>query len=164
MSRGIDFQNVSNVINFDFPPDVDSYIHRVGRTARGGNHGTALSFVSMKEMECLQQVEKSLSESHPEGETLFKPYNFKMDEIEGFRYRSNDALRAVTKVAVREARLKEIKTEILNSNKLKSYFEDNPRDLQLLRHDRSLHTAKTHPHLQNVPDYLVPPTDRKSVV
>ena len=31
VARGIDFQNVSNVINFDFPPDVDSYIHRVGR-------------------------------------------------------------------------------------------------------------------------------------
>lgn len=54
---------------------------------------------------------------------------------------SQDARRAVTKVAVREARLKEIKQEMLHSTKLKSYFEDHTRDLQLLRHDKSLHTA-----------------------
>lgn len=37
VSRGIDFQYVSNVINFDFPLDVNSYVHRAGRTARGNN-------------------------------------------------------------------------------------------------------------------------------
>ncbi|XP_064631463.1 probable ATP-dependent RNA helicase DDX56 isoform X2 [Lineus longissimus] len=158
VSRGIDFQFVSNVINFDFPVDVDSYIHRVGRTARGDNKGTALSFVSIKEMPLLQQVEAALSDTATEGENVFKPYQFKMDEIDGFRYRARDAMRAVTKIAVREARLKEIKSEILNSQKLKSYFEDNPRDLQLLRHDKSLHTAKVQQHMKNVPDYLVPPT------
>lgn len=37
VSRGIDFQCVSNVINFDFPLDIASYVHRAGRTARGNN-------------------------------------------------------------------------------------------------------------------------------
>eukprot|EP00105_Crassostrea_gigas_P007407 XP_011421636.1 PREDICTED: probable ATP-dependent RNA helicase DDX56 [Crassostrea gigas] len=66
VSRGIDFQNVSNVINFDFPCDVDTYIHRVGRTARGDNQGSALSFVSVKDMDLLVEVEKTLSESGSE--------------------------------------------------------------------------------------------------
>lgn len=160
VSRGIDFQNVSNVINFDFPCDVDTYIHRVGRTARGDNQGSALSFVSVKDMDLLGEVEKALSETGTEEDSVFKPYSFKMDEIDGFRYRAKDAMRMVTKTAIREARLKEIKQEMLASNKLKTYFEDNPRDLQVLRHDKSLHTVKVQKHLKNVPDYLVPQTLR----
>lgn len=71
--RGIDFQFVSNVINFDFPPDVDSYIHRVGRTARGNNKGTALSFVSVREKYLMQAVEEHLSDWVPPGqESVFK--------------------------------------------------------------------------------------------
>jgi ATP-dependent RNA helicase DDX56/DBP9 len=42
-----------------------------------------------------------------------------MDEIEGFRYRARDVLRSITSVAIKEARLKEIKNELLNSQKLK---------------------------------------------
>lgn len=45
VSRGIDFQCVANVINFDFPLDVQSYVHRAGRTARGNNQ--VFSFISV---------------------------------------------------------------------------------------------------------------------
>ncbi|XP_067657943.1 probable ATP-dependent RNA helicase DDX56 [Haliotis asinina] len=158
VSRGIDFQNVSNVINFDFPRNVESYIHRVGRTARGSNHGTALSFVNIKEMSMLQEVEDELADHAPEGENLFKPYNFKMEEIEGFRYRARDAMRAVTRLAIRDARMKEIRQELLTTEKLKSHFEDNPQDLRVLRHDKALHTVKKQVVLKHVPDYLVPKT------
>ncbi|XP_049839187.1 probable ATP-dependent RNA helicase DDX56 isoform X2 [Schistocerca gregaria] len=156
VSRGIDFQYVSNVINFDFPLDVNSYIHRAGRTARGTNQGTALSFVSIKERPLMQEVEQFLQKSCGDNNNILKAYQFKLEQVEGFRYRAKDAWRAVTRIAVREARLKEIKQEILNSQKLKSYFVDNPRDLQTLRHDKALHTVKIQPHLADVPDYIVP--------
>lgn len=159
VSRGVDFQGVENVINFDFPPTVDAYIHRVGRTARGDNTGTALSFVAGNDHKLLKKAEEKLAAEFPgEKKEIFKQYQFKMEEIEGFRYRAQDALRVVSKPAVKEARLKEIKSEILNSEKLKSYFDDNPRDLQVLRHDKDLNPARIQPHLKNVPEYLVPAT------
>ena len=172
-SRGIDFQFVSNVINFDFPRDVDSYIHRVGRTARGTAKGTALSLVSIKEIERVAKVEETLRHSknntdvhrNPKkgesGNEIFKPYRFRMEELDGFRYRATDAWRAVTKIAIREARLKEIKSEMLNSVKLKTHLADNPRDAQILRHDKALHTVRQQGHLKNVPDYIVPKALRK---
>ncbi|OAD59804.1 putative ATP-dependent RNA helicase DDX56 [Eufriesea mexicana] len=162
VARGIDFQFVSNVINFDFPPDVNSYIHRAGRTARGKNEGAALSFISVRERPLLEEVENELKDCYNR-DTLFKTYLFKLEEVEGFRYRAKDAWKAVTRIAVREARLKEIKQEILNCEKLKSYFQDNPRDLQSLRQDKALHTVKLQPHLKDVPDYIVPPTLKRLV-
>jgi ATP-dependent RNA helicase DDX56/DBP9 len=48
-----------------------------------------------------------------------KEYNFDMKQVEAFRYRMEDALRSVTRSAIKEARIKELKTEILNSDKLK---------------------------------------------
>lgn len=71
--RGIDFQFVSNVINFDFPSDVESYIHRVGRTARGNNKGTALSFIKASEKDLVEQVEAHLQDWIPTGQdSIFK--------------------------------------------------------------------------------------------
>ncbi|NWS10497.1 DDX56 helicase, partial [Pachyramphus minor] len=152
VARGIDFQNVSAVINFDVPPTVESYIHRVGRTARGDNPGTALTLALPEEHEGLTRIEDALAGEN--GQSMLQPYKFCMEEIESLRYRCRDAMRSVTKQAVKEARLREIRDELLNSEKLKAYFEDNPRDLHVLRHDKPLHPAIVKPHLRNVPDYL----------
>lgn len=156
VARGIDFQFVSNVLNFDFPKDINSYIHRAGRTARGNNTGSVLSFVCVEEKDMMDSVEDHLKTGYGEEEQVLKNYQFKMEEVEPFRYRARDAWRAVTKLSIREARIKEIKTEMFNSEKLKSFFEENPRDLHALRHDRTLHTVKIQEHLGDVPEYIVP--------
>jgi len=160
-ARGIDFLHVSNVINFDFPKSYDSYIHRVGRTARAGHMGTSLSLVAASEQYQLDLVEERLNENGGDGQTM-KPYKFNMEELDGFRYRAQDAWGSVTRMKVREARLKEIKQEMINSQKLKAYFEDNPQDLQAIRHDKSLRTIKIQPQLKNIPDYIIPSTLRDS--
>lgn len=85
-----------------------------------------------------------------------RTYQFKLEEVEPFRYRAKDAFRAITRVAVRDARLKEIKYQIFNSEKLKSFFDEHPRDLQVLRHDKQLGLIKKQQHLADVPDYIVP--------
>lgn len=155
-SRGIDFQCVANVINFDFPLDVNSYIHRAGRTARGTNKGCVLSFVSIKDKEINDAVEERLKSGYTTDDAVIKNYNFKLEEVEPFRYRAKDAWRAITRIAVHEARLREIKIEIFNNEKLKSFFAENNRELQVLRHDKPLKVVKVQPHLSHVPEYIVP--------
>jgi len=45
-ARGIDIKDITHVINYDFPHNPEFYIHRIGRTGRGGKTGQAISFVS----------------------------------------------------------------------------------------------------------------------
>lgn len=71
-SRGIDFHCVSNVINFDFPVDVNSYIHRAGRTARGTNKGSVLSLVSLNDKEANDAVEERLRSGYMSEDQVIK--------------------------------------------------------------------------------------------
>ncbi|UXI19948.1 neural Wiskott-Aldrich syndrome protein-like [Sarcoptes scabiei] len=155
VSRGIDFNYVSNVINFDFPTTIDSYVHRVGRTARGNEEaeGNVLSFILPNDRSCFDNI---LSRFGQRGR--FKPYQFKMNELEAFRYRARDALRAVTTIAIRNARFKEIKREMLASKNLKSFFQHHPKDHVVLKLDRPLNVIRNKTHLANVPEYIVPKT------
>ena len=192
VSRGIDFQGVAFVINFDFPLTPSSYTHRAGRTARGEASGTALSFITIhdpqvkggdlevaeRDEEVLQLVRQqqprlgsvdgnnilaavgSVTDDPSVGDENRMqpaPLLFNMKELDSFRYRVTDTLRSVTAAAVKELRVAEIKREILNSTQLKSYFAENPNDLKVLRHDKSIiHPIKQKDHLKNLPNYLIP--------
>lgn len=57
-ARGIDINELSHVFNYDLPEVPETYVHRIGRTARAGAGGTAISFCSPEEMEYLQGIEK----------------------------------------------------------------------------------------------------------
>ena len=175
ISRGIDFKNVACVINFDLPTSSKSYTHRIGRTARAGKTGMSLSFVVPKKFyrkhkpttiataehdeEVLEDIIKHQAKKGKE----VKDYHFDMKQVDSFRYRMNDALRAVTGVAIREARTRELRQELIKSDKLQRYFEENPDDLRHLRHDGELRAARTQDHLKHVPEYLLP-TGGKSAI
>ncbi|MDX8383629.1 MAG: DEAD/DEAH box helicase, partial [Ghiorsea sp.] len=60
-ARGIDVPDVAYVINYDLPEKPENYVHRVGRTGRGVNKGTAISFCSTEEKEILQDIQAFLT-------------------------------------------------------------------------------------------------------
>ncbi|KAJ4133864.1 ATP-dependent DNA/RNA helicase [Fusarium equiseti] len=175
VSRGVDFKKVSAVINFDLPTTASAYTHRIGRTARAGQTGMALSFVVPKDLyrkhmptstpacENDEKVMGRIVRQQAKRGKEVKPYNFNMKQVDPFRYRMNDALRAVTKVAIREARTRELRQELLKSEKLKRYFEENPTELTHLRHDGELRTARQQAHLKHIPEYLLPKDGKQAL-
>ncbi len=64
-ARGIDVPSISHVINFDIPMDPESYVHRIGRTARAGRQGVAISFCDPSETRLLKAVEKTINFNIP---------------------------------------------------------------------------------------------------
>ena len=75
-SRGLDVQDITAVINFDFPSNVEDYVHRIGRTARAGQKGKAISFFtpddSGRAKSLVQLMEKCNQNVPPELDQIAK--------------------------------------------------------------------------------------------
>jgi translation initiation factor 4A len=67
LSRGIDIQQLSLVINFDLPKNKETYIHRIGRSGRYGRKGTAINFITNEDIDHMKEIQKY--------------YNTKIDEM-----------------------------------------------------------------------------------
>ena len=78
-ARGIDVDGVTHVINFDLPNEPESYVHRIGRTARAGTTGISLSFCDHEERGYLRDIEKIIRQKVP----LMVEHPFHFEGIEG---------------------------------------------------------------------------------
>jgi ATP-dependent RNA helicase RhlE len=67
-ARGIDVPNISHVVNYELPNEPESYVHRIGRTARAGAEGAALSFCDHSERPYLQAIERLMRSTVTVGE------------------------------------------------------------------------------------------------
>lgn len=65
LARGIDIDDIRIVINYDVPRDCDDYIHRIGRTARAGSKGRAITFVSEEDQEFFGRIEAFIEQEVP---------------------------------------------------------------------------------------------------
>ena len=64
-ARGLDIDDITHVINFDMPRTADIYLHRIGRTGRAGNKGTAISLVEAHDMTVIGKIERYIKERLP---------------------------------------------------------------------------------------------------
>ncbi len=62
-ARGLDVERISHVVNYDLPHDVESYVHRIGRTGRAGRNGEAILFLHPREKTVLNEIEKGTRQS-----------------------------------------------------------------------------------------------------
>lgn len=60
VARGLDISNVKSVLNFQMPTEPKRYLHRVGRTARAGSHGVAVTFCNDEERKDVKKVCKKM--------------------------------------------------------------------------------------------------------
>ncbi len=64
-ARGLDVDGITHVVNYDLPEEPETYVHRIGRTARAGAEGDAVSFCAARERDFLRDIEKLIRKSIP---------------------------------------------------------------------------------------------------
>jgi ATP-dependent RNA helicase RhlE len=68
-ARGLDVDGITHVVNYDLPEEPETYVHRIGRTARAGTDGDAVAFCAARERDFLRDIEKMIRKSIPVDKT-----------------------------------------------------------------------------------------------
>ncbi len=76
-SRGIDIDDIDHVINFELPNETESYVHRIGRTARAGKAGIALSLCDATELGSLSSIQRALEQAIP----VYSDHRYHNEEV-----------------------------------------------------------------------------------
>jgi len=90
-ARGLDLERISHVVNFDMPSDVESYVHRIGRTGRAGRTGEAILFVTPREKHLLRAIERAVGRPI-EPFVLPSAEELNRQRVERFQARISEAL------------------------------------------------------------------------
>lgn len=88
-ARGLDIPNVTHVINFDLPNDIDDYVHRIGRTGRAGNSGLATALINEKNRNIVRDLTELLSEAGQEVPPFLSEMSRQVSSGGGQRRRNN---------------------------------------------------------------------------
>lgn len=90
-ARGIDIDNITHVINFELPHETESYVHRIGRTARAGQQGQAIAFCDAEEKSFLRDIEKLIGKTIP----VIKDQPYHSEEVEKAAIMSKGKAKAI---------------------------------------------------------------------
>lgn len=145
-ARGIDVNDVTHVINYALPDEIESYTHRSGRTARAGKSGTSICIINSKELGKIRQIERIIGKKFTKAELpsgfdvcekqLFnlvnrvKTVQVNEEEIEQYMSRINDAFADLSKEEVIK------KFASLEFNGFLKYYENAP-DLNISADEKS---------------------------
>ncbi len=99
-ARGIDIDGITHVINFEVPNIAESYVHRIGRTARAGAEGSAISFCDAEEKSFIRDIEKLIGKPIP----IVKDHPYHSEAVANSRTLSSGKAKAMIEGSERQAR------------------------------------------------------------
>jgi ATP-dependent RNA helicase DeaD len=151
-ARGLDVEDLSHVIHFDLPDEIDIYTHRSGRTGRAGKNGTSYALVGPRELRRLPQVERFMGKKIPKG------------NLPGgqdiFRRRLTDFAERLAATEVNEAQLAPYASEL--EEQLQSLGrEDLIRKIVSMQFDRMIDYYRDLPDLNTLPEQAAGKSGRR---
>ena len=146
-ARGIDVNDVTHVINYSLPDEIENYTHRSGRTARAGKTGISIAIINSKEFGKIRQIERTIGKQFTKAEI---PNGFDVCEKQLFAL-----IHKVHNVAVNEEQIEQYIPRIMDE------FKDLEKE-DIIKRFASLEFNRFLEYYQNAPDLNAPANEERS--